>query len=40
LWAMLCFVTSSRMVGMDRSACIMLLGTYHGAFTIVRNILL
>jgi hypothetical protein len=31
----LCFVTSSRTVGMSRSACRMRFGTYHGAFTIV-----
>jgi hypothetical protein len=37
LWAVLCFVTSSRTVDMSRSVCRTLLGMYHGAFTVVRN---
>jgi hypothetical protein len=36
-WVM--FVVSSRTLGMPRSACSILFGTYHGALTIVRSTL-
>jgi hypothetical protein len=39
LWATLCFVTSTRTIGICRSARSSLLGMYHCAFTIVRNTL-
>jgi len=35
LWFVLNFVISSRMVGICRSVCRSLFGTYHGALTIV-----
>jgi hypothetical protein len=35
LWFVLDFVISSRMVGICRSVCRSLFGTYHGALTIV-----
>jgi hypothetical protein len=37
LYFRLMFVISSRTVGMPRSACSILFGTYHGALTIARR---
>ena len=39
LYLQLMFVVSSRTVGMPRSACSSLFGTYHGALTMARSTL-